>query len=162
VSSASRLLAVSAVALCCATAARADGDPASDFLPVQNVFTPFDTKIPQPLVGQLTALVNEANARGFKLKVAVIATTYDLGAVPSLFDKPKQYARFLGQELYLMYNGRLLIVMPNGYGLYRHGKPVPPSSACSTLCPRRERPGPHSLRRPSTRCSCSRVMRVST
>jgi hypothetical protein len=115
---------VSAVALCCATAARADGDPASDFLPVQNVFTPFDTKIPQPLVGQLTALVNEANARGFKLKVAVIATTYDLGAVPSLFDKPKRYARFLGQELYLMYNGRLLIVMPNGYGLYRHGKPV--------------------------------------
>ena len=55
----------------------------------------------------------------------MIAKPFDLGAVPSLYGKPKTYARFLGQELFFVYKGRLLIVMPDGYGASRGGKPLP-------------------------------------
>ena len=43
----------------------------------------------------------------------------------SLDRKPKQYARFLGTELTLVYHGRLLVVMPNGFGVSRAGKLLP-------------------------------------
>ena len=45
--------------------------------------------------------------------------------MPSLWRKPKTYARFLGQELAFVYKNRLLIVMPNGYGVSRGGKALP-------------------------------------
>ena len=51
----------------------------------------------------------------------MIATPADLGAVPSLFGKPKTYAQFLGREIYNIYPGRLLVVMPNGYGVSSAG-----------------------------------------
>jgi hypothetical protein len=55
----------------------------------------------------------------------LIGSAYDLGSVVSLDRKPKQYARFLGTELTLVYHGRLLVVMPNGFGVSRDGKPLP-------------------------------------
>jgi hypothetical protein len=45
--------------------------------------------------------------------------------VGALWSKPQSYAQFLGQELPFVYRGRLLIVMPNGYGIARDGKPFP-------------------------------------
>ena len=42
--------------------------------------------------------------------------------MPSLWLKPETYARFLGQELFFLYKGPLLVVMPNGYGVSRAGK----------------------------------------
>ena len=54
----------------------------------------------------------------------MIATRYDLGSVPVLYRKPARYARFLGQELFYWYKGELLVVMPNGFGVYKHG-PAP-------------------------------------
>jgi hypothetical protein len=45
--------------------------------------------------------------------------------VPSLFGKPQKYASFLGQEDYYFFKDELLVVMPQGYGLYNHGRPVP-------------------------------------
>jgi hypothetical protein len=53
------------------------------------------------------------------LKVAVIVTRYDLGAVTTLFDQPEKYARFLGEEDYYYWHDELLVVMPNGYGIYK-------------------------------------------
>jgi len=41
-----------------------------------------------------------------------------LGAIPSLFNKPNQYARFLGFELSAGFIGPLLIVMPSGFGIW--------------------------------------------
>jgi hypothetical protein len=38
--------------------------------------------------------------------------------VTALWRQPQTYARFLGQELGLVYDGALLVVMPNGYGGY--------------------------------------------
>ena len=46
-------------------------------------------------------------------------------SVTSLDRKPKKYARFLGEELTLVYHGRLLVVMPNGFGVSRAGLALP-------------------------------------
>lgn len=66
-----------------------------------------------------------AKARGYTIRVALIGSAYDLGAVGSLWRKPKEYARFLGQELAFVYKGRLLVVMPNGLAVSRNGKALP-------------------------------------
>jgi hypothetical protein len=39
-----------------------------------------------------------------------------MGSVTALWQKPRTYARFLGEELSFVYKQRLLIVMPNGFG----------------------------------------------
>ena len=65
----------------------ADGDPASDVLLVKNVFLPY----PAPSAAasnEIAAAVSSAYARGYRVKVAVIATETDLGSVPSLFNRP--------------------------------------------------------------------------
>ena len=110
-------IAVAAMVACAfAPSARADGDPASDYLVVQKVFIPFDAKFPAKQQAELTGLVTAANKAGFKIRVALIWSDYDLGAVTSLWRKPRTYARFLGLELGFIYKQRLLIVMPNGFG----------------------------------------------
>ena len=110
-------LGVAALAACTlAASARADGDPASDYLLVQKVFLPFDAKFPAKQQAEFTALVQGANRSGFTIRVALIASSYDLGSITSLWQQPKTYARFLGEELSYVYKGRLLIVMPNGFG----------------------------------------------
>jgi len=119
------LMALVCAAGVSAPAARADGDPASDFLLSRDTFVPFDANISKAQTEQLDAIIAEAKKRGFKIKVALIASEVDLGAVPSLWRKPETYARFLGQEIFFLYKGRLLIVMPNGYGVSRAGKPLP-------------------------------------
>jgi hypothetical protein len=116
------VLALPAVAL-------ADGDPASDFLITQTVFLPYGQQPDSGAVKQLQAIVREANERGFKIRVAVIAQPSDLGTVFSLFKQPERYARFLGQELVFVYRGGLLIAMPNGYGFARGGAADPKLAA---------------------------------
>ncbi len=118
------MLAAAFLAAVVPAAAHADGDPASDFLLTEDVFVPLDAKVPTAQAGQLTALVADAVKGGYRIKVALIATRFDLGSVTALWRQPQPYARFLGQELYYVYRGRLLIVMPNGYGIYHRGKPV--------------------------------------
>jgi hypothetical protein len=114
------VLATFAIALAgAAPSARADGDPASDYLISQPVFFPFDAEADADAQQRLKDLVASAKTAGFPIKIAIIATAYDLGAVPSLFGKPQRYARFLGQELYYFSKGKLLIVMPQGYGVYK-------------------------------------------
>ena len=118
------LLAVVA-ALAAIPLARADGDPASDYLLTRSTFVPPDLGISAPDAARLSATVALAQSRGYPIHVALIGSAYDLGSVVSLDRKPKQYARFLGTELTLVYHGRLLVVMPNGFGVSRAGKPLP-------------------------------------
>jgi len=99
-----------------AATARADGDPASDYLLGTQVFIPFDLKIPKAQQTELTSLVHDANASGYTIRVAVIGSLYDMGSVTSLWKQPKPYARFLGAELQFVYKNRLLVVMPQGFG----------------------------------------------
>ena len=118
-------LLVAAVLSCLlAAGARADGDPASDYLLAQRIFFPFDAKIPPQKQRELSAVVDGANRAGLKIRVALIWSSYDLGAITSLWKKPRTYARFLGEELQYVYKQRLLIVMPGGFGMYWHGHPV--------------------------------------
>jgi hypothetical protein len=102
--------------LCAPAAARANGDPASDYLLAQNVFLPFTTKIDNNQVQRLDALLRKSSKAGFRIRVAVILSPSDLGTAFSLFGKPQKYAAFLGLELSFVYRDRLLVVMPNGYG----------------------------------------------
>jgi hypothetical protein len=121
------LAAVGLTAVACTIAAplaRADGDPASDYLLTQDVFLPFNTKISSTLAQQLTGLTADAKRKHFPIKVALIAKPYDLGAITALWRKPQPYAKFLAQELAFVYRGRLLIVMPNGFGIYHLAHPT--------------------------------------
>jgi hypothetical protein len=104
-----------------AAPANADGDPASDFLLFATVFAPFD-RPSQPQLVRLLATVEAAKQRGYTVRVAVIGSRQDLGAVPDLFGRPSTYARFLGSELVGVYGGRLLVVMPQGYGFSIKGR----------------------------------------
>jgi hypothetical protein len=97
---------------------RADGDPASDVLATQSVFLPQDAGLPLPQQGQLTELVRASASDGYAIRVALIASRSDLGSVTELWRQPQTYARFLGQELALVYRGPLLVVMPDGFGIY--------------------------------------------
>ena len=112
-----RSVLVLAIALCVlAGTARADGDPASDYLLGTQVFLPYDVKLPKPKQQELVAIVHDANKSGYAIRVALIASPYDLGAVTSLWRQPRAYAKFLGAELQFVYKRRLLVVMPNGFG----------------------------------------------
>jgi hypothetical protein len=118
-----RLLAAAAVCVgVLPAAARADGDPASDFLISQQVFFGFGQNASATKQAELQRLVEDAKAKGFEVRVALIGRPSDLGAVEVLWRRPQTYARFLGQELTLYYPRRLLIVMPNGYGVYRRDR----------------------------------------
>jgi hypothetical protein len=119
-----RSAAALALAALAAGTARADGDPASDVLYTQGLFVPQDAGVPAADVTRLAALVRESRRAGYPLKVAIVASSYDLGSVTALWRQPQTYAHFLGVELSLLYRGRLLTVMPNGLGIYHDGLPV--------------------------------------
>ena len=113
-----RAFLVLTVLAACAVAgtARADGDPASDYLLATQVFLPFDMKVPAAKQQELISIVSDSNKSGYHIRVALIGSAYDLGAVTSLWRTPRPYARFLAAEIQFIYKGRLLIVMPNGFG----------------------------------------------
>jgi cytochrome oxidase Cu insertion factor (SCO1/SenC/PrrC family) len=111
------LVAAMLVAGALAPSARADGDPASDVLVGQTLFLPADAGVSGREEAQLEAYLKAARSAGFPIRVAVIPDPYDLGSVSVLWRKPQTYAQFLGVELSLIYRQRLLVVMPNGFGL---------------------------------------------
>ncbi len=113
-------IALVAIASCWSPAATlADGDPASDVLASQPLFIPQDAGARVQEQTQLSALLAAAERRGLPIRVALIASADDLGAVSALWRQPQSYARFLGQELALLFHGPLLVAMPNGFGFYR-------------------------------------------
>jgi hypothetical protein len=125
-----RLAAIGATAalLALPAIARANGDPASDYLLVQKLFLPFNGSVDNGKVKQLNALLDAAARENFPIRVAVILSPPDLGTAFSLYRKPQRYAQFLGLELSFVYRGRLIVVMPNGYGYSVKGKPDPKTS----------------------------------
>lgn len=118
----------------------ADGDPASDVLTQQSLFLPQDSGIPVAQQTQLAALLQAASRTGYRVKVALIASSADLGSITELWNQPQSYAKFLGQELSLVYRGPLLVVMPRGVGFFHPGATDPrPTEALRGLP---EHPGP--------------------
>ncbi len=107
-----------------ASSARADGDPASDVLLYQRVFIPDEAPVPLAVAARLFGVVNVAANDGYRIRVALIGSPRDMGSVSALWGKPQIYARFLGAELRFAYRGRLLVVMPNGFGISHSGRQV--------------------------------------
>jgi hypothetical protein len=130
---ASAALTVLVAALPCCPEARADADPASDVLVGASVFYPYGAPVSSSLQKALGAETAAAARAGFPIKVALIASPVDLGALTSLFGKPQQYANFLDQEFGFLSNPHppLLVVMPNGYGV--SGLPRAATAAAPSL-----------------------------
>jgi hypothetical protein len=115
-------------ALAVPTGVLADGDPASDYLIGADAYLPY----PPPAAAaraELSAALGAVRKQRGRVKVAVIATPSDLGAIPSLFGRPADYAKFLGLEIEYSYNAALLVVMPAGYGFYEGGRATPAADA---------------------------------
>ena len=119
----------------------ADGDPASDVLAQQPLFLPQDAGIPPRQQTQLATLTNMAARGGYPIRVALIASSADLGSVTELWGQPQSYAKFLGQELSLIYRGPLLVVMPGGLSLYHSGRVNPAERRALTSLPSPGRTG---------------------
>ena len=126
------VLAAAVAAAAHPPAALADGDPASDVLAYQPVFYPY-APAPRTPEHRLSGLVKSANQQGYKIRIAIIQSRRDLGAVPELFGKPSVYARFLGSELSSVWRGRVLIVMADGYGLSQGAHLVRSSSGVERI-----------------------------
>jgi len=115
------LLAVAAL-LAAPPSARADGDPASDVLPMQDVFFPYAPPITSRLRSALERVVAQAGKAGYPMKVALLESAGDLGSYPQLFNQPQRYANLLASELPTNPHGEirtrphLLVVMPVGFG----------------------------------------------
>ncbi len=104
--------------------ARADGDPASDILLAQDLFLPYPPNgVSAPVARALQTTLGRARARGFPVKVALVADARDLGSAGQLFAAPQDYADLLTQELTVnVVHGRelelprVLVVLPSGLG----------------------------------------------
>jgi hypothetical protein len=119
-----KAIVVAMCALCVAApeAAHADADPASDILPTQNAYLPYQPKIDSKLKAQILGATAAAKKAGYPIKVAIIATPSDLGGVPNLFNKPTEYAGYLGREISFNQKAQpLLVVMPVGLGTFQAG-----------------------------------------
>ncbi len=118
---------LASLALIAAPAALADGDPASDVLVNMKLFDPIDSGIPFPTVDRLEGLLTLSANAGFPIRVAMINSATDLGTVTQFWGKsqgPGSYAYYLWDELRNLYDGQILVVMPNGFGLWGppHGR----------------------------------------
>jgi hypothetical protein len=114
-------VAALALALGLPSAAFADGDPASDVLLYDNVFYPYAPTVSPALTAALNTTVTRAHAAGFPIKVALIETPIDLGAIPQLFGRPEAYAKYLDVEISYNSVAKLLVVMPQGFGTFASG-----------------------------------------
>ncbi len=122
-----------------AVPAFADGDPASDYLLSQSTFlSPFDGHIPACPVAGARRDAREREAAGLFAEGGGDRDELRPRApCRSSFDKPQTYAKFLAEEDFYYWKDELLVVMPNGYGIYK-GKALPaadaaddpPASAC--------------------------------
>jgi hypothetical protein len=106
-----------------------DGDPASDVLLQQDVFLPYQPQVCKQVQTALATTTRRSSTAGYPVKVAVIGSVNDLGAVPQFFGRPAAYADFLGKELgsfsahlqKKVAGVPLLVAMPQGLALVHAG-----------------------------------------
>jgi hypothetical protein len=113
-SSALALLAAAACLAAVPSQATADADPPSDVLLLEDVYLPFTPQVSVSLANTLIKVVKTSKRAGYPIRVAIVASGTDLGAVPDIFNKPQQYAKFLGSEIDFKNHRPLLILMPAG------------------------------------------------
>lgn len=82
------------------------------------MFYPNSPPVSTSLQKTLNAETAAAARAHFPIKVALIDSPTDLGAIPSFYDKPQPYAHSLDQEISsIKAKQPLLVVMPDGYGV---------------------------------------------
>jgi hypothetical protein len=108
--------------------ALADGDPPSDVLITNQLYTPVTQKISAPVLAELKSTIDQANKGGFKVRVALVLDANDLGSVPQLLGHPVQYVKLLSGELYYSWKGAIVAVQPKGIGV-QNIKPLAPAQA---------------------------------
>jgi hypothetical protein len=111
------LLAVAALAAL-APAALADADPPSDVLLLQDVYYPYQPPVSDKLRRTLDSVVAQSKKAGYPVKVAMVESAVDLGAIPQFFGRPAAYAPFLGREIAFKSKDPLLVIMPAGMATY--------------------------------------------
>jgi hypothetical protein len=112
------LLLAAAALGAAAPAALADADPPSDVLLLQSVYYPYQPPVSDKLRRTLDKVVVDAKQAGYPVKVALVESTVDLGAIPQLFGRSAEYAPFLGREIAFKSKDPLLVIMPAGIGTY--------------------------------------------
>lgn len=112
----------------------ADGDPASDVLASARVFWPYNLKVPADSREKLNATVTAVTRNGLPVRVAMVQSEFDLGSVGVLFGHPQDYSQFLAQGLANFNRDWVIVVMPNGYGVY-HCVPIPEVGFCEKALP---------------------------
>jgi hypothetical protein len=111
------LLLVAALLAACPAGAYADADPASDTLLYANAHYPYQPNlVAKPLQKALDGMLKQTKAKGYDIKVAIIAAPTDLGGVPQMFSQPQQYADLLTRELAFNTKPKVLVVLPSGIG----------------------------------------------
>jgi hypothetical protein len=123
--------------------ALADGDPASDILATQSFSVSPEAGATPDQIAKLKAVLDASAHAGYPIRVAVIASAADLGSIGSLWHQPQAYADYIGLELSEVARGRVLVVMPNGFGLYQPG--VTPAGDQTQLTRTPAPPASHSL-----------------
>lgn len=129
------LLALALPLAATAPRALADADPPSDVLLIQSVYYPYAPKVSPELQAQLDDVTARARRAGFPIKVALIASPSDLGAVGEMFGHVARYADFLQREIAYLRPQPTLAAMPTGFGTSATG-PRGPSIVAALPAPR--------------------------
>jgi hypothetical protein len=114
-----------AVCLSLPATAAAHGDPAIDELLAANVSLPFGARIDSKALARLSDTIRLGTNAGFRVKVALIRSRFDLGPAFSFYGSPQRYSERLGRELSRRFHGHLIVVMPSGFGVSIAGRRDP-------------------------------------
>jgi hypothetical protein len=126
-------LGLAAVAIAFPAAARANGDPASDVIPGNEIFVTFAVSPTADEAAVLRKVTDETKKGGLPIRAAVIYQVGDLGTVGSLWRQPQAYAKFLDSEITFAYKGTLVVSMPNGFGVAGPGATAAAKRALAKL-----------------------------
>lgn len=105
------------LALAAPGGARAHGDPASHYLETELLYPAFADRPSQAVELELLGLLQEAERRGYPIKVALVARAGDLADEPSMLRRPQRYAEFVRRELGAAVRAPIVVVTPSGFGV---------------------------------------------
>ena len=122
-------------ALAVAGAASAHGDPSTHTLEADNLYPAVASRPSQSLELSLIGLLRAAAAKGYPVKIALVANADDLEDA-AMLARPQAYAEHLQRELGgpTVLRAPLLVIAPTGFGVsgreLRGGRlqPVPPAA----------------------------------
>lgn len=126
-------MATTACALAAAPVALGHGGPVSQALSRGPLFVSPALAPPADALTRLRTVLRRARARGFEIRVALLASRGDVGDEATLWGKPGAYARVLSAELAARYQGPLLVVMPAGVGIATNGRTSARAAVVSDL-----------------------------